>query len=263
MRQLSKHLVRLWVVLVTTSSIATAATIGSVGVQNKGKTIAVVSVSANNFGGSLQGWNSANSSELMGTQLNRMVGDIETLLGKDWTVVAASTFAGKDEFQALAGERREVGLPAYDGKTMPLFSKDRGQLIKAEVDRDVAQKLARIAGADYILIAYSEWAVATGKFVPTSKALAKNVVSIFDASGKKIYGDRSDAQGDKTLGAMGRVAVDQNSIGEWVTAYERVSTRCTARRANSSFGSRVNASTRQREAMSSIAALVSAWVLFQ
>jgi hypothetical protein len=221
MRQLSKHLVSLLVVIAATCSVAGAATIGSVGVQNKGKTIAVVSVSANNFGNSLQGWNSANSSELMGTQLNRMVGDIETLLAKDWTVVTASGFATKDEFQAMAGERREVGLPIYDGKTMPLFSKDRGQLIKAEVDKEVAQKLAQLAGADYILIAYSEWAVATGKFVPTSKALAKNVVSIYDASGKKIYGDRSDALGDKTLGAMGRVNVDQNSIGEWVTAYEK------------------------------------------
>ena len=52
--------------------------------------------------------------------------------------MSAGTFAGKDEFQVLAGERREVGLPVFDGKTMPLFSKDRKQLIKAEVDKDVA-----------------------------------------------------------------------------------------------------------------------------
>jgi hypothetical protein len=220
MRQLSKHLSCL-LLLIATSSVAAAGTIGSLAVQNKGKSIAVVSVSANNFGGSLQGWNNANASDLMGTQLNKMVGEIETLLAKDWTVVSASTFATKDEFQALAGERREVGLPSYDGKSMPLFSKDRKQLIKAEVDKDVAVKLAKIAGADFILIAYSEWAVATGKFVPTSKALAKNVVSVFDASGKQVFQDRSDAQGDKTLGAMGRVVVDQNSIGEWVSAYDK------------------------------------------
>jgi hypothetical protein len=157
----------------------------------------------------------------MGTQLNKMVGMVETLFSKDWTVVSASTFAGKDEFQALAGERREVGLPSFDGKTMPLFSKDRKQLIKAEVDKDVAIKLAQITGADFILIAYSEWAVATGRFVPTSKALAKNVVSIYDATGKKVYEDRADAQGDKTLGAMGVLLVDQNTIGEWVTAYDK------------------------------------------
>jgi hypothetical protein len=219
MRKLSHYLVAS--LFLVASSAAFAGTIGSLGIENKGKTIAVVSISANNYGGSLQGWNSANASDLMGTQLNQMVGLMETLFAKDWTVVSASTFAGKDEFQVLAGERREVGLPAFDGKTMPLFSKDRKQLIKAEVDKDVAVKLAKIANADFILIAYSEWAVATGRFVPTSKALAKNVVSIYSADGKKVYGDRADTQGNKTLGAMGSVMVDQNSIGEWVAAYDK------------------------------------------
>jgi hypothetical protein len=221
MRNLSRKLAMTFLLLAAASQSAFAGNIGSLGIQNKGKTIAVVSISANNYGGSLQGWNSANSSELMGTQLNQMVGLMETLFAKDWTVVSASTFAGKDEFQVLAGERREVGLPVFDGKTMPLFSKDRKQLIKAEVDKDVAVKLAKIAGADFILIAYSEWAVATGRFVPTSKALAKNVVSIYSADGKKVYGDRADTQGNKTLGAMGSVMVDQNSIGEWVAAYDK------------------------------------------
>lgn len=221
MRKLSHYVTALTLLLFASASALAGGTIGSLGLQNKGKKIAVVSVSANNYGNSLQGWNSANSSELMGTQLNKMVGGIETLLAKDWAVVPAGNYATKDEFQALAGERREVGLPSFDGKAMPLFSKDRKQLIKAEVDKDVAVKLAQISGADYILIAYSEWAVATGRFVPTSKALAKNVVSIYDASGKKVFGDRSDTLGDRTLGAMGSVFVDQNSIGEWVTAYDK------------------------------------------
>jgi hypothetical protein len=222
MRKLSRCFTSLSVLLFAVSSAALAGgNIGTLALQNKGKSIAVVSVSANNYGGSLQGWNSANSSELMGTQLNKMVGGIESLLSKDWTVVNAATFAGKDEFQVLAGERREVGLPVFDGKTMPLFSKDRKQLIKAEVDKELAKKLAQISGADFILIAYSEWAVATGRFVPTSKALAKNVVSIYNAEGKQVYSDRSDALGDKTLGAMGAVMVDENSIGEWVHAYDK------------------------------------------
>src|SRR5688572_3167459 len=222
MRKLSRCFSSLSVLLFAVSAAALAGgNIGTLALQNKGKSIAVVSVSANNYGGSLQGWNNANASELMGTQLNKMVGGIETLLSRDWTVVSAGTFAGKDEFQVLAGERREVGLPVFDGKTMPLFSKDRKQLIKAQVDKDVAVKLARIAGADYILIAYSEWAVATGRFVPTSKALAKNVVSIYDASGKQVYSGRADTQGNKTLGAFAAVVVDQNSIGEWVNAYDK------------------------------------------
>jgi hypothetical protein len=222
MRKLSQYVSSLFVLLLAFTSAASAGgTIGTLGIQNKGKKIAIVSVSANNYGESLQGWNSANSSDLMGSQLNQMVVLIETLFAKDWTVVPAASFAGKDEFQLLAGERRDVGLPSFDGKTMPLFSKDRKQLIKAAVDKDVAVKLAKIAGADFIVICYSEWAVATGRFVPTSKALAKNVVSVFDANGKQVYNDRADAQGDKTLGGMGRVVVDQNTIGEWVSAYTK------------------------------------------
>jgi hypothetical protein len=221
MRKLSQRLAAICLLFATSSIAFAGGTIGTLALQNKGKSIAVVSVSANNYGGSLQGWNSANASDLMGSQLNKMIGGIETLLSKDWKVVSAGTFAGKDEFQVLAGERREVGLPVFDGKTMPLFSKDRKQLVKAQLDKDVAIKLAQIAGADFILIAYSEWAVATGRFVPTSKALAKNVVSIYDAKGKQVFSDRSDAQGNKTLGAMGSVVVDQNSIGEWVLAYDK------------------------------------------
>jgi hypothetical protein len=115
MRKLLRYFASL-AVLLAFSTASFADTIGSLGLKNQGKTIAVVSVSANNFGNSLQGWNNANSSELMGTQLNQMVGMIEALLSKDWTVVSAQTFAVKDEFQALAGERREVGLPVFDGK---------------------------------------------------------------------------------------------------------------------------------------------------
>jgi hypothetical protein len=221
MRKLSRFVASL-VALFALSSIASAGgTLGTLALQNKGKSIAVVSVSANNFGNSLQGWNSANSSDLMGTQLNKMVVGVEELLGRDWKVIPAASFAGKDEFQVLAGERREVGLPSFDGKSMPLFSKDRKQLIKAQLDKDVAVKLARITGADFILVAYSEWAVATGRFVPTSKALAKNVVSVYDATGKQVYSDRADTLGNRTLGAMGSVVVDENSIGEWVTAYDK------------------------------------------
>lgn len=189
--------------------------------KNAGKSIAVVSLSANNWSNSLQGWNKANSDDLMGSRLNTMLEHTETLFAKDWTVIKASSFVTKPEFQALAGEAREVGLPAVDGVTMPLFSKDRKQLVKARLDKDVAVQLASITGADYLLVVYSEWAVATGKFVPTSKSLAKNVVSIYDANGKQIYKGRKDAIGDKTLGGMGRVAVDENTIDQWVLAFKK------------------------------------------
>ncbi|TVZ37126.1 hypothetical protein P886_1466 [Alteromonadaceae bacterium 2753L.S.0a.02] len=188
--------------------------------QNAGKSIAVVSISANNWGDSLQGWNSADTTELMTSKLNQMLEVTESTLEKDFKVVKAKTFVAKPEFQALAGEQREVGLPVLDGKPMNLLSKDRKQLVKAQLDADVAKKLLAITGTDLVLIVYSEWAVKTGGFVPTSKALTKNVLGIYDKSGKQVFKDRLDKMGTTTLGAMGRVAVNKDTINEWVLSYQ-------------------------------------------
>jgi hypothetical protein len=188
--------------------------------DNPGASIAVVSVSANNFGNSLQGWNSVNTTELMWSRLNAMLEHTEEVLRQEWNVIPASTFANNPEFQALAGEQRDVGLPSYNDETMPLFSKDRRQLIRAEVDEDVARGLAVATGADFLMIVYSEWTVATGSFVPTSKALTKNVISIYDASGDQVFNDREDTMGARTLGAGGFVVVDDTTIDQWGDAYQ-------------------------------------------
>ncbi len=187
---------------------------------NPDKKIAVVSISANNFGGSLQGWNDANSSDLMGGRLNSMLEFTEKTFSAGFEVIPTSSFANKTEFIALAGEQRDVGAPMFDGMYMPLFSKNRKQLIKAMVDKDVALALIEITGADFLLIVYSEWAVKTGGFIPTSKPLTKNVISIYDSSGKQVFKGRIDKMGRKTLGAMGNVVVDENTIDHWASAYK-------------------------------------------
>ena len=189
-------------------------------IDNAGKKIAIVSIAANNFGGSLQGWNDANSTDLMTSRLNTMLTYTEELFAKGWDVVPTSSFASQPEFIALAGEQRDVGAPIFDGIYMPLFSKDRKQLVKAMIDKDVAVALAGITGADFLLVIYSEWAVKTGSFVPTSKPLTKNVVSIFDAAGKQVFKGRLDKMAPKTLGAFSAVFVDKDTIDLWVGAYQ-------------------------------------------
>jgi hypothetical protein len=189
-------------------------------IDNAGKKIAIVSISANNFGGSIQGWNDANSTDLMTGRLNDMLSYTEELFAKGWDVVPTSSFASQPAFIALAGEQRDVGSPIFDGVYMPLFSKDRKQLIKAQVDKDKLVKLAGITGADFLLVVYSEWTVKTGSFVPTSKPLTKNVVSIFSADGKQVFKGRLDKMGPKTLGAMGAVHVDEETIDYWAGTYK-------------------------------------------
>jgi hypothetical protein len=189
-------------------------------IDNPGKKIAIVSISANNFGGSLQGWSDANSTDLMTGRLNDMLAFTEELFAKSWDVIPTSSFASQPEFISLAGEQRDVGAPIFDDVYMPLFSKDRKQLVKALVDKDKLVKLAGITGADFMLVIYSEWTVKTGQFVPTSKPLTKNVVSIFNASGKQVFKGRLDKMGSKTLGAFSAVYVDEETIDYWADAYK-------------------------------------------
>jgi hypothetical protein len=189
-------------------------------IDNPGKKIAIVSIAANNFGGSLQGWNDANSTDLMTGRLNGMLAFTEELFAKNWDVVPTSSFASQPEFIALAGEQRDVGAPIFDGIYMPLFSKDRKQLVKALIDKEKLVELAGITGAEFMLVIYSEWTVKTGNFVPTSKPLTKNVVSIFNAAGKQVFKGRLDKMGSKTLGAFSAVFVDEDTIDQWAGTYK-------------------------------------------
>lgn len=48
------------------------------------------------------------------------------------------------------------------------------------------------------------------------------------ASGERV--ERIDGVGDETLGAFGRVVVDESSIGEWIAAYARSIEKIVERR---------------------------------
>lgn len=217
-----KQIIRLFIISLAFLSISLQAgtTLPKLAKKHKGKSLAIVSISANNYNDSLQGWNDSNTDELMRNQLNDMLNYSEALLAKDWKVINAKTFIGKAEFQKLAGEQREVGLPNIDGKALPLFSKNRKELVKARITKDKAKQLIEVTGADFIMVIYSEWAVKTGSFVPTSKALSKNVVSVINSDGKQVYNKRSDKVGDIALGALGNVVVDKDTIGQWVVSYK-------------------------------------------
>lgn len=205
-----------------TVSVQAGTTIPKFGIKNEGKKIAIVSLSANNWGNSLNSINSKEASELMDTQINQMLKLAEEKFSqKKLKVIPVEEFITKDEFQLLAGEQREVALPKFAGKSLPLMSANRKQLVKCRLDKDRAIKLTQVTGADYVAVIYSEWAVKTGSFVPTSKALAKNVIGIYDTKGKQVYFGRSDQMGNKTLGAMGKVAVNEGTINQWGIAYEK------------------------------------------
>jgi hypothetical protein len=184
-----------------------------------GASVAVVSLSINDFGGSLQGWNQTLTSNLMYSRATAMLQMAEQELSRHWRVIPAPQFIANPAYQQLAPPPFEVAVPMIGDHPMPVFAEDRSQLVRARLSPHMAQELAHATGADFVAVVYAEWGVATGRFVPTSKALSKNVIGIFDADGYEVFQKRVDRRGQKTLGAFGSVVVDENSIDEWVEAY--------------------------------------------
>jgi len=103
---------------------------------------------------------------------------------------------------------------------MPSFTADRKQIIKCVLEKATAQQLCQALGVDVVVVVYTEWAVATGRWAPTNKALAKNCVAAYSSSGKKLFFDREDVMGKKTLGAMGSFVLDESTISEWVMSFK-------------------------------------------
>jgi hypothetical protein len=208
---------------------ATLASVGCGGVMNvrtfarqgQGRSIAVVSLAVNDFGNSLQGWNSTLTGDLMTSRAATMVQIAEGQLANRFNVVPAAAFVASPAYLSVPQGRHEVGAPVFAEGPMPVFALSRGDLVRAELRPEQAQALAQATGTDFIAVVYSEWGVATGGMIPTSKALAKTIVTIYDADGVRVASQRDDERGERTLGAFGRVVVDENSIDEWVGAFER------------------------------------------
>ncbi len=190
----------------------------NVAATTQGRRVAVVSLSINDYGGSLQGWNSTRTSDLMYSRAAAMVGIVEQQFSASWQVVPAPNFVGNPALQQMAVPH-DVAVPYFNGVPMPVVALDRPSLIKARLTPAQAQTLAQLAGADLLVVVYAEWGVATGGMIPTSKALSKTVMSVYDASGQLLFQGRRDTRGDRTLGAFGHVVVDENSIDEWVNAF--------------------------------------------
>ncbi len=193
--------------------------------QSQGQRIAVVSVAVNDFGGALQGWNSTRTGDLMASRAAAMVQVAETALAQRFTVVPAASFVTSPAYMSVPHGGHEVAVPVVNGAVMPVFGFSRGELVGASISPEQAQALCAAAGTDYVAVIYSEWGVATGGFIPTSKAMAKTILSIFDAQGVHIARTRLEDRGERTLGAFGHVVVDEGSIDEWVGAYGASLTR--------------------------------------
>jgi hypothetical protein len=182
--------------------------------------VALVTLTVNNYGGALR-WGQGDL--LIPTTMGEMLEIAETALAKHWTVKPATEFVTDEAYRALSIGQVKSGLfaPTVNEQEMPSFTENRKEVVKGLLDKSTAQELASLLEVDAVVLIYSEWAVATGSFVPTSKPLAKNCVSMYDKSGKQLFYGRKDVQGKKTLGAIGQVQLDSETIHHWSEAFSR------------------------------------------
>lgn len=181
--------------------------------------VAVVQVTVGDARGALQGWNQSRTSEIMASRTAQMLEVAETVLATRFEVVPATSFVASPAYQSVPSAPHPVGVPILGGMAMPTFSPTLKDVYDAVIAPEQAAALCRATGAEYVVVIHSEWGVVTGRMVPTSKAQATTTMSFFDASGTHVARTRLVDRGERTLGAFGRVVVDENSIDEWVGAY--------------------------------------------
>lgn len=220
MKRLSLILSLLLLPLLTLIAPAPSAAKGKIDVAS----LAVVSLSVSDWGGMVNSgnWKGSPTQALMQKETASMLAATEAELGKRWKVKPASEFIGDAAFRQLAVDNQLTAiLPLLNGQELPLFTSNAKELKKCDIDPEKAKALCAALKVDAVVVIFSEWASKTGGFVPTTKAMTKNLVGIWDASGKKIAFERIDMVGEKTLGMGGGMTVDDKTIGEWSTSYEK------------------------------------------
>ena len=185
--------------------------------------LAVVALGVNDWANSM----SASGGTYAGTFIDGAMTDLlarsEKAFSADFQVKPAESFASDPAFLALSIGKLKDGLygPIIQGKNLPSFSEDKKEVIRGALKDGVAEKLCALLGVDRVVLIYTEWTVATGGFVPISRALAKNCVAVYSSDGKLRFFDRKDVQGSRAIGGMGRVVLNAETIGYWVEAFER------------------------------------------
>lgn len=159
--------------------------------------------------------------KLISGAINGMLNDAEKKLGHKWKVTATSSFIGS------AGYRKQgvpktltVYVPKINGMDMPVFTQESKEIKSGTIDPQKAAALCKALNVDGIVLIFSEWSAKTGNFVPTTKAITKNVFTLYDRSGRQVFKKRVDTVGKNTIGASHIKAVNDKTIGEWRDSFK-------------------------------------------
>jgi hypothetical protein len=185
--------------------------------------VAIVSISVSDLGGNVQGGiGSTPVSKLINDAVNTMVDDAEKKLGAKWKIVKVSSFIDNAGYRKPGVEKTlTVFVPQVNGKEMPVFTQVSKEIKGGILDAEKAKELCKALNVDGVVLIFSEWTSKVGGFVPTTKALTKNILTVWDSSGNKVITKRVDKVGNKTLGVGGFKAVNEETINEWRDSYNR------------------------------------------
>ncbi len=182
------------------------------------KKVAIVSFTVSDVAGSVRAGSVGSTSvhELIRGTVTGMLNDAEKKLGKKWTVTKVSGFIDNAAYRnAGVPKTLTVFVPKVNGRDMPVFTEVSKEIKGGKLEPQKAKQLCKALNVDAVVLIFSEWSAKTGSFVPTTKAITKNVFTAWDRSGKQVIKERVDTVGKKTLGAGGIKAVNKESIKEW------------------------------------------------
>lgn len=187
------------------------------------RSVALVSLSVSNWNQEVRGtaFTMENATRIINSTLGNVLEETEAKLSENFHVVRVATFIGGQDYRALDVKNDlKILLPKVGKQPLAVFVKDNDDLIAAKIPPAVAKRLCASLKVDAVVVVYSEWAIAEGHFVRLRRALAKDVVSVWDRNGNVVFHKRVDTTGSGVLGGgWSPTFVSFESIKQWDGAY--------------------------------------------
>ena len=185
--------------------------------------MALVSLTVSNWMGMVSGTaGDVKAAELINSTFAGLLTRTESKLGGVKPLIKLSSFIDNPTYRSF-NVKSDVPLmfPKVNGTPVVNFSKTENDIIAANLNPETAKKLCATLQVDAVVVFYSEWAAAQGHFVPMRRALAKNVVSVWDRSGNLVFNTRVDETSDAVIGGPYVTVVNVGTIKNWAEAYNK------------------------------------------
>ncbi len=184
--------------------------------------MALATFTVRNWGDMVSGTaGNAKATELINSTLAGLLATTESKLSGVKPLTRMSGFVGNAGYRSLNVKSEiDLMLPRVNGTPVANFSRSEDDVVSANLTPEAAKKLCAELHVDAVVVVYSEWAWAVGHFVPTRRALAKDVVTVWDRNGNQVFSTRVDETGEGVLGGpYGPIIVNEGTIKQWGGAY--------------------------------------------